>query len=75
MTVPDLSPAEGVRWALRAGVPLEAARHDMVVATANHIHGVIKTLRNLDLAETVPAATYRAVRSEDGTKEADRAAV
>ncbi|WP_405806724.1 hypothetical protein [Streptomyces sp. NBC_01187] len=77
MTTPDLTPAEGARWALRAGVPLEAGRHEAVAATANHIHGVLAVLRNLDLGETVPAAAYRAVRTEDedGTKGAGHAAV
>jgi hypothetical protein len=86
MTTPDLSPAESARWALRAGVPLDAGRHEAVAATANHIHGVLSALRNLDLGETVPAAAYHAVpataatahtgnETGTGTKEAGHAAV
>ncbi|MFD7102446.1 hypothetical protein ACWIG3_10395 [Streptomyces celluloflavus] len=60
MTTTDLSPQEVARRALRAGIPLEAERLDLVTATANHIRRVIGTLRALDLDETAPAAVYDA---------------
>jgi hypothetical protein len=56
----DLTPHEAAREALRAGLPLGADRHDAVAATANHIHSQVATLRELDFAETPPAASYRA---------------
>ncbi|MCA1219797.1 hypothetical protein [Streptomyces sp. 8L] len=59
MTTADLSPQEAARWALRAGLPLDAERLDVVAATSNHIHHVVGALRALDFQETPPASTYR----------------
>lgn len=58
MSSVELTAQEVARWALRAGLPLEGERHADVTATANHIHAVISTLRELDFEETPPAATY-----------------
>ncbi|MFJ9406991.1 hypothetical protein [Streptomyces sp. NPDC101393] len=58
MTVTDLSPREVSRWAQLAGLPLEADRLDLVAATAHHIQTVLRPLRDLDFAETAPAAPY-----------------
>ncbi|MGW1377510.1 hypothetical protein ACWD6P_25015 [Streptomyces sp. NPDC002446] len=60
MSAVELTAQEAARWALRAGLPLEAARHADVAATAHHIHAVIGTLRELDFQETPPAAGYAA---------------
>ncbi|MFG2613946.1 hypothetical protein [Streptomyces anulatus] len=56
----ELTPQEAARGALRAGLPLGDDRHEGVAATANHIHSVIVTLRELDFGDTPPAFTYRA---------------
>ncbi|MFG2534641.1 hypothetical protein OG810_24990 [Streptomyces sp. NBC_01693] len=61
----ELSPQEAARGALRAGLPLGGDRHEPVAATANHIHSVISTLRELDFGDTPPAASFRA--GEEGT--------
>ncbi|MCK1798661.1 hypothetical protein MTQ01_22070 [Streptomyces sp. XM4193] len=56
----ELTPQEAARGALRAGLPLESGRTEAVAMTANHIHSVISTLRELDLGETPPAFAFRA---------------
>ncbi|MEU6121183.1 hypothetical protein [Streptomyces sp. NPDC047123] len=56
----DLTPQEAARLAARAGLPLDRARHAGAAATANHIHHVVSALRDLDFADTPPAAAYRA---------------
>ncbi|WP_405662200.1 hypothetical protein OG379_12745 [Streptomyces sp. NBC_01166] len=56
----ELTPQEAARGALRAGLPLGGDRHEAVAATANHIHSVISTLRELDFGDTPPAASFRA---------------
>ncbi|WP_037917957.1 hypothetical protein [Actinacidiphila yeochonensis] len=55
-----LTPQEAARGALRAGLPLADERHEGVAATADFIHSVITTLRELDFGDTPPAASYRA---------------
>ncbi|WP_331769724.1 hypothetical protein OG948_39000 (plasmid) [Embleya sp. NBC_00888] len=55
-----LTPQEAARGALRAGLPLGGDRHEGVATTANHIHSVITTLRDLDFGDIPPAASYRA---------------
>lgn len=50
----ELTPPEAARWAVRAGLPLAADRHQAVAATANHIHSVVAVLRELDFADTPP---------------------
>ncbi|BDM74100.1 hypothetical protein HEK616_75870 (plasmid) [Streptomyces nigrescens] len=57
MTTEDLSPQEAARWALRAGLPVEPGRLDVIAATANHIQHVLRPLRDLDLSDAAPAAT------------------
>ncbi|MCX3292238.1 hypothetical protein OR263_36990 [Streptomyces sp. NEAU-H22] len=56
----ELTPQEAARGALRAGLPLEDGRLDGVAMTANHIHSVISSLRELDFGETPPASSFRA---------------
>ncbi|MFJ2766253.1 hypothetical protein [Streptomyces sp. NPDC087300] len=57
MTAPEeLTPPEAARLASRSGLSLTADRHQVVAATANHIHSVVSRLRELDFAETPPAA-------------------
>lgn len=56
----ELTPPEAARWALRAGIALDQDRHVSVAATANHIHSVISTLRELDFGDTPPAAAFHA---------------
>ncbi|QEV16319.1 hypothetical protein [Streptomyces alboniger] len=56
-SIPDLLPHEAARWALRAGLPLDADRLELVTATANHIQSVIGVLRDLDLGEAGNDAT------------------
>lgn len=56
----ELTLQETARAALRAGLPLGAGRLEEVAMTANHIHSVISTLRELDFGETPPASSYRA---------------
>ncbi|MEU8921923.1 hypothetical protein AB0D10_13450 [Kitasatospora sp. NPDC048545] len=63
----DLTPPEAARQAARAGVPLPADRHAAVAAAAEHIRSVVAVLRELDLADTPPAAAYRAVH-DHGTE-------
>lgn len=60
MTAVDVTPPEAARWAARAGLVLPAERHAAVAAVANHIHGVVAVLRELDFADVPPAAVYRA---------------
>lgn len=55
MPTEDLSPQEAARWALRAGLPVEAGRLDLMAATANHIQHVLRPLRELDLSDAAPA--------------------
>ncbi|MFB6440967.1 hypothetical protein ACFCVY_30015 [Streptomyces sp. NPDC056411] len=55
---PPLTEQEAARWALRDGLPLAADRQAAVAATAQHLHTVLATLRELDFMETPPAATY-----------------
>ncbi|MFH8484525.1 hypothetical protein [Streptomyces longisporoflavus] len=61
MDTAELTPQEAARAALRAGLPLESDRHEAVAATANHIHSVIATLRELDFRDTPPATSFTAV--------------
>ncbi|WP_407547889.1 hypothetical protein QOM21_02750 [Streptomyces sp. Pv4-95] len=56
----ELTPQQAAQVALRAGLFLGDERHEGVAATANHIHSVITTLRELDFADTPPAMSYRA---------------
>ncbi|WP_405606678.1 hypothetical protein [Streptomyces sp. NBC_00076] len=56
----ELTPQQAAQGALRAGLTLGDDRHEGVAATANHIHSVITTLRELDFADTPPAVSYRA---------------
>ncbi|MDQ0793303.1 hypothetical protein [Streptomyces sp. B1I3] len=56
----ELTSQEAARGALRAGLPLDDGRHEEVAMTANHIHSVIGTLRELDFGDTPPASSYRA---------------
>ncbi|WP_030566076.1 hypothetical protein [Streptomyces aureocirculatus] len=51
----DLAPGEAAQWARRAGLPLEPGRTDLVTATANHIHAVVATLRELDFGDVPPS--------------------
>ncbi|MEU6482416.1 hypothetical protein [Streptomyces sp. NPDC046887] len=53
-----LTPEESAHWAARAGLPLPPHRHTDVAAAAAHIHSVVSVLRELDFADTPPAATY-----------------
>ncbi|MFD7922408.1 hypothetical protein ACFV3R_24685 [Streptomyces sp. NPDC059740] len=53
-----LTPAEAGRWAARSAVPLPPDRWAEVAATAEHIHGVLSVLKELDLGDTAPAADY-----------------
>ncbi|AIV37686.1 hypothetical protein [Streptomyces sp. CCM_MD2014] len=56
----ELTPQAAARGALRAGLPLEDGRHEAVAMTADYIHSVISTLRELDFGETPPASSFRA---------------
>ncbi|MFF4410621.1 hypothetical protein [Streptomyces sp. NPDC001404] len=60
MTAVELTPPEAARWAARSGLVLPAERHAAVAAVADHIHGVVAVLRELDFADVPPAAAYRA---------------
>jgi hypothetical protein len=60
MSAAELTPPEVARWAARAGLPLPAVRHAAVAACADHIHGVVAVLRELDFGDTPPALAYRA---------------
>lgn len=62
MSTVELTPAQAALWAERAGLPLPADRHAEVAATANHIQSVVAVLRELDFADTTPAAAYRTER-------------
>ncbi|MEU7314669.1 hypothetical protein [Streptomyces sp. NPDC007083] len=59
MPTDGLTPPEAARWAARTGLPLPGDRHAQVAATAEHIHAVVSVLRELDFADTPPAADYR----------------
>ncbi|MBC3993334.1 hypothetical protein [Streptomyces buecherae] len=61
MSTPDLTAREAAHWAHRAGLPLDGERHAVVATTAQHIHAVVSTLRELDFGETHPAAVYSAL--------------
>ncbi|MGW7519702.1 hypothetical protein ACWGJ2_29345 [Streptomyces sp. NPDC054796] len=61
----ELTPQEAARVALRAGLPLGGDRHEGVAMTANHIHSVITTLRELDFGDIAPAASYRAGHGQE----------
>jgi hypothetical protein len=63
----ELTASEAARWALRAGLPLASERHAEVAATANHIHAVVRTLRELDFAETPPATHATEREAIDGS--------
>ncbi|BCK72996.1 hypothetical protein CP981_04460 [Streptomyces platensis] len=63
----ELTATEAARWALRAGLPLESERHAEVAATANHIHAVVRTLRELDFGETPPATHTVEAEATDGS--------
>ncbi|KUL36933.1 amidase [Streptomyces sp. NRRL F-4489] len=65
------APAEAARWAQRAGLPLAEDRHAVVAATAEHIRTVVSVLRELDFADTPPAAAYRAGRGGEEKCHAD----
>ncbi|MEV7774535.1 hypothetical protein [Kitasatospora sp. NPDC086791] len=67
MPTDDLTPQEAARQAARAGVPLPTERHAAVAAAAEHIRATVAVLRELDLADTPPAAAYRAVH-DHGTE-------
>ncbi|MFF7358607.1 hypothetical protein ACFZA1_39225 [Streptomyces filipinensis] len=58
MSTVELTPPEAARWAARAGLVLPAERHAAVAAVANHIHGVVAVLRELDFADVPPAGAY-----------------
>ncbi|MFD9206725.1 hypothetical protein ACFVZM_10640 [Streptomyces sioyaensis] len=60
MTAAELTPQEGARCALRAGLPLADDRLALVTATANHIQSVLGVLRELDFRQTPPAPVYQA---------------
>ncbi|MGA5817760.1 hypothetical protein ACPC54_07870 [Kitasatospora sp. NPDC094028] len=64
MSAPELTPPEAARWAARSGLVLPAERHTAVAAVANHIHGVVAVLRELDFADAPPAAAYRAAQEK-----------
>ncbi|WP_405836236.1 hypothetical protein OG528_04095 [Streptomyces platensis] len=63
----ELTATEAARWALRAGLPLESERHAEVAATANHIHAVVRSLRELDFGETPPATHTVEAEDTDGS--------
>ncbi|MEU6446922.1 hypothetical protein [Streptomyces sp. NPDC046979] len=60
MSADHLTPSDAYRWAARAGLPLPADRLDAVAATADHIHSVVATLREIDFGDIPPAPAYRA---------------
>ncbi|MGA4947794.1 hypothetical protein [Streptomyces lydicamycinicus] len=66
MSEVELTATEAARWALRAGLPLES-EHAEVAATANHIHSVVRTLRELDFGETPPATHTIEGAATDGS--------
>ncbi|MGW3009303.1 hypothetical protein ACWC9R_10745 [Streptomyces sp. NPDC001219] len=67
MSAVELTAAEAARGALRAGLPLESERHAEVAAAANHIHAVVRTLRELDFGETQPATHTDAGEAADAS--------
>ncbi|WP_310724371.1 hypothetical protein [Streptomyces sp. N2A] len=79
MTTEDLSPQEAARWALRAGLPVEPGRLDVIAATANHIQHVLRPLRELDLLDAAPAVAQpplgRTTALTSGEEQADALAV
>lgn len=62
---PRLTPPEAARWAARSGLPLADDRGKAVAATADHIHSVVAVLRELDFADTPPAAHRAAEEAHD----------
>ncbi|MEU9118912.1 hypothetical protein AB0C96_03460 [Streptomyces sp. NPDC048506] len=58
MSATEPTAQDVARWARHAGLPLAVERHADVAAVAHHIHTVIGTLREVDFAETPPAAGY-----------------
>ncbi|WP_406419097.1 hypothetical protein [Streptomyces sp. NBC_01614] len=62
MSADELTPPEAARWAARAGLSLDEARHAGVAATARHIHSVVSVLRELDFGDTPPAFVFDAGR-------------
>ncbi|MFJ5802155.1 hypothetical protein [Streptomyces decoyicus] len=69
MSTVELTAAEVARCVLRAGLPPAGEHHADVAATANHIHAVLGTLRDLDYGET-PPATHAAHVVERGVTDA-----
>ena len=67
MSEVELTATEAARGALRAGLPLQSERHAEVAATANHIHAVVRTLRELDFGETPPATHTVEAEATDGS--------
>ncbi|MEU8849386.1 hypothetical protein AB0C70_24740 [Streptomyces sp. NPDC048564] len=72
MSADELTPPEAARWAARAGLPLDEARHAGVAATAQHIHSVVSVLRELDFGDTPPASVLDA-RHRAGEEKHDAA--
>ncbi|MFI1676200.1 hypothetical protein [Streptomyces sp. NPDC020607] len=71
-TEPPLTPPEAARWAARSGLPLASDRAQAVAATADHIHSVVAVLRELDFADTPPAAHRAAAETHvDETHESE----
>ncbi|WP_369268916.1 hypothetical protein AB5J55_01785 [Streptomyces sp. R11] len=60
MSADELTPPEAGRWAARAGLSLDEARHAGVAATAQHIHSVVSVLRELDFGDTPPDCAFDA---------------
>ncbi len=56
----ELTPKRQPEGRCGRGLPLGDGRHEGVAMTANHIHSVISTLRELDFGDTPPASSYRA---------------
>ncbi|WP_433664148.1 hypothetical protein ACQPW1_19675 [Nocardia sp. CA-128927] len=67
MSTHPLTGPEAARWTARAGLVLPLERHAGLAATAEHIHSVVAVLRELDFADTPPAAVYRAKEDHDET--------
>ncbi|MFC8094205.1 hypothetical protein [Streptomyces sp. NPDC057301] len=71
MSADELTPPEAARWAARAGLSLDEARHAGVAATAQHIHSVVSVLRELDFGDTPPASASDAGhRAGEGKRDA-----
>lgn len=66
MSTDRLTPPEAARWAARAGLRLDDARHAEVAATAEYIHSVVSVLRELDYGDTPPASTQQVKRVAGG---------